>query len=65
MVSGLRGAVRRYQAGHDALPEQTAAWLRDHRTIFAACWARGVAEARRALDDHLDRAGRLVVARLS
>lgn len=65
MVSGLRGAVRRYQAGHAALPERTAAWLRDHRTIFAACRAGDAAAARRALDDHLDRAGRLVLARLS
>ncbi len=64
IVSGLRGAVRRYQAGHAALPEQTATWLHDHRAIFAACRAEDVAAARRALDDHLDRAGQLVVGRV-
>lgn len=46
-------------------PEEAAAWLRDHRAIFAACRPGEAVAARRTLDDHLDRAGRLVLARLS
>ena len=64
MVSGLRGAVRRYQAGHEALPAQTEAWLCDHRAILAACQAGNTAEASRLLSSHLERAGRLVLSAL-
>ena len=65
MVSGLRGAVRRYRAGHKALPAQTEAWLHDHRAILAACRAGDTTEALGLLSNHLERAGRLVLSALN
>jgi len=64
MIEGLRGTVDRYWWAYQELHAHTADWIRDHRALVAACRRRDTATAGRLLEDHLRRAGDLVVARL-
>jgi DNA-binding GntR family transcriptional regulator len=64
LIDGLRGTVDRYWWAYQELHTHTRDWVRDHRALVTAC-RRGDAEtAGRLLEDHLRRAGELVVARL-
>lgn len=65
MVMALRGTVRHYQNAHSTLPSNTDEWLHDHRAILTACRSGNIERARRHLEAHLERAGKLVVARLA
>ena len=64
MIEALRGTVDRYWWAHQELQSRTADWVRDHGALVAACRRRDAATAGRLLEDHLRRAGDLVVARL-
>jgi DNA-binding GntR family transcriptional regulator len=64
LIEALRGTVDRYWWAYQELHAHTADWVRDHRALVAACRRRDAATAGRLLEDHLRRAGDVVVARL-
>jgi DNA-binding GntR family transcriptional regulator len=64
MAMSLRGTVKNYQHAHAALPASTREWLRDHRALVDACRNRDSRQARRHLEDHLERAAAVVISRL-
>ena len=64
IVMELRALLQRSSL-NEALPAQTAEWLRDHRHILAACRARDRAEAAHLLSGHLRRALSAVRDRLA
>lgn len=61
LAEQLRGVVERYEALHEALLRETAAFQEDHRRILDACRRDDPAGARDALKEHLRHAAALAI----
>lgn len=54
MIAELRDLCALHIAAYDRLTDQTPRWLEDHRRIVAACHARDVGAATKALRAHVE-----------